>query len=118
MTEIIVAAIPVVGMLLALLLKQGHDRRATQGQLETIRRQVQNSHGTNLRDDIDRIRDAINEVRGDVRGIRIELRDVRREVGDIRDADDEAEREHRRIWDTLRRILPSGNPHHGKETDA
>ena len=90
--------------------------RAMRVEQERIREQVQNSHGTNLRDDMDGIRDALGDVRAGQRRHDSELarvhdtqRDIQRAMTEglerLADADAEdrrrADREHARIWHVL-----------------
>ena len=90
--------------------------RAMRVEQEQIREQVQNSHGTNLRDDMDGIRDALGDVQAGQRRHDSELarvhdtqRDIQRAMTEglerLADADAEdrrrADREHARIWHTL-----------------
>jgi hypothetical protein len=59
-TEVLVALIGTVGTIAAValpLMWKAHGRR-----LDAITHQVQNSHGTNLRDDMDFIRDVLLDV--------------------------------------------------------
>jgi len=67
-TEILVATIGTVGTLGAValpLMWKAHGRR-----LDLITDQVQNNHGTNLRDDLDFIRDLVLDVKTDVAWVR------------------------------------------------
>jgi len=60
MATVLAGVLGVIGTILALVLQRSG----------VIRHQVQNSHGTNLRDDLDRITRTIDVVASDVRGIR------------------------------------------------
>ena len=90
--------------------------RAMRVEQEQIREQVQNSHGTNLRDDMDKIRDALGDVRAGQRRHDSELarvhdtqRDIQRAMTEglerLADADAEDRRrddcEHARLWHAL-----------------
>ena len=90
--------------------------RAMRVEQEQIREQVQDSHGTNLRDDMDKIRDALGDVRAGQRRHDSELarvhdtqRDIQRAMTEglerLADADAEdrrrADHEHARIWHAL-----------------
>lgn len=90
--------------------------RAMRNEQEQIREQVQNSHGTNLRDDMDGIRDALGDVQAGQRRHDSELarvhdtqRDIQRAMTEglerLADADAEdrrrADHEHARIWHVL-----------------
>ena len=90
--------------------------RAMRVEQEQIREQVQNSHGTNLRDDMDKIRDALGDVRAGQRRHDSELarvhdtqRDIQRAMTEglerLADADAEdrrrADHEYARIWHVL-----------------
>ena len=90
--------------------------RAMRVEQEQIREQVQNSHGTNLRDDMDGIRDALGDVQAGQRRHDSELarvhdtqRDIQRAMTEglerLADADAEdrrrADHEHARIWHVL-----------------
>ena len=95
--------------------------RAMRGEQEKIREQVQNSHGTNLRDDLDHIGALVTDVQRGQRRHDVELgrvqdtqRDMQRALTDglerLADADAEdrrrADQEHDRLW---RALTPS--PH-------
>ena len=90
--------------------------RAMRGEQEKIREQVQNSHGTNLRDDLDRIGAQVTDVQVGQRRHDVELgrvqdtqRDMQRALTDglerLADADAEdrrrADQEHDRLWRAL-----------------
>ena len=90
--------------------------RAMRVEQEQIREQVQNSHGTNLRDDMDGIRDALGDVQAGQRRHDSELarvhdtqRDIQRAMTEglerLADADAEdrrrADHEYARIWHVL-----------------
>ena len=90
--------------------------RAMRDEQERIHEQVQNSHGTNLRDDMDGIRDALGDVQAGQRRHDSELarvhdtqRDIQRAMTEglerLADADAEdrrrADHEHARIWHVL-----------------
>lgn len=76
--------------------------------IKAVRHQVQNSHRTNLRDDIDgtteqvaqlgvavgRLADSVEGLREDVGGLHSETRDLRKDVTGVRD---DARRDRRRI---------------------
>lgn len=57
--------------------------------VSAIKEQVQNTHETNLRDDVDAlsklVRDGLQAVRDDVGGLHSETRDLRKDVTGIRD---------------------------------
>ena len=90
--EVLVAVVTTIGVVLSAVVTGGfailhktqknRDEKNQQVQ-ETIREQVQNSHGTNLRNDIDRVLAVVESVQGDVRGIRkdvgrLDQRDMQR----------------------------------------
>ncbi|ACE79958.1 hypothetical protein Pukovnik_32 [Mycobacterium phage Pukovnik] len=74
----ILAAFSFAGVIAPVLLSNHRKQSKTLG---TIREQVQNSHGTNLRDDIDEIhrmvREGLHDIRRDIGGLREELRTER-----------------------------------------
>lgn len=84
MTEIMVALIgtggSIVGIALPLMWK-AHGRR-----LDAITDQVRNSHGTNLRDDLDFIRDVVLDVRTDIGWVRRDHIDLVKRVDALEDA--------------------------------
>lgn len=116
-------ALLLAGLLLVSALPAWLSYRATRGRQDEIQRavgvvreQVQNCHGTNLRDDLDKIRDALGDVQAGQRRHDSELarvhdtqRDIQRAMAEglerLADADAEdrrrADREHARIWHVL-----------------
>ena len=76
MTEVLVAAIGALGLVLVAVINTRTNRR-----VKAIQRQVQNDHTTNLREELDDRHDEIGEwlreVRRDIGGMREELRGVR-----------------------------------------
>ena len=90
--------------------------RAVRVEQEQIREQVQNSHGTNMRDDLDKIRDALGDVQAgqrrhdsDLARVHDTQRDIQRAMTEglerLADADAEdrrhADHEYARIWHAL-----------------
>lgn len=123
---IIVALIAGIASVLGISIKaavDGHVARrdqaaaqtAASAELAAIRHQVQNSHGTNLRNDLDVVIAGIQQIktmqaehgsqiadlRRDMGGVRVELRDVRRDMSSIHEADREADRIHRSLGDRI-----------------
>ncbi|UOQ58086.1 DUF2746 domain-containing protein [Leucobacter allii] len=107
-------AVAVVGGIFLLLQNRRQKRRDAHvsEKLEVVREQVQNSHGTNLRDDLDRIADGLMQLGKNVEGLASDLRGVRRDIGrldrrdiedgaDLRDLRQEFNRRVRTIEDTL-----------------
>jgi len=120
---IVVALIVNVLGLIGVFVKAAFDsktaRRAAdeqQSKLTAIKHQVQNSHKTNLRDDLDEhgekidtlvttvallaskvetLVDQASSTRRDIGGIREDIRDIRKR-------DDDAVIEHRSLWDAIR----------------
>jgi hypothetical protein len=83
-TEVLVALIGLVGTLLAValpLMWKAHGRR-----LDAITQQVENDHGSNLRDDLDFIRDVVLDVRTDLSWLRRDHIDLTRRVTRLEDA--------------------------------
>lgn len=84
MTEILVAIIGVTGTLASValpLMWKAHGRR-----LDAITLQVANSHGTNLRDDLDFIRDLVLDVRTDIAWVRRDHVDLTHRVSRLEGA--------------------------------
>jgi uncharacterized membrane protein len=83
-SSFIVAGFALVGVLAGLIVPRLHrntrELKAQAGTLESVREQVQNSHGTNLRDDLDFIREVLLETRTDVAWIRREQLDQARRL--------------------------------------
>lgn len=77
MTEVLVALIGAGATLggVFLPLWKAHGRR-----LDAIADQVQNSHGSNLRDDLDFIRDVVLDVKADTAWVRRDHLDLTRRV--------------------------------------
>jgi len=84
-----------------------HNRKAKKRDevTEVIRSQVQNSHGTNLRDDVDKIMALVARVEGAVTSVASDVRGIRKDIGrlDERDLDDVAEL--RSVRDALNRRI-------------
>jgi hypothetical protein len=83
-TEILVALIGFGGTVLAVVLPlmwKAHGRR-----LDAITEQVSNSHGSNLRDDLDFIRDLVLDVKADTAWNRRETQDLTIRVKRLEDA--------------------------------
>ena len=97
MTEgIWVALITAVAGIVGIAIQQARQHKRTKAQsetLEVVRSQVQNDHGTNLRDDVDRVTDAVNRIEQSVSYIASELQGIRKDVGrlDRRDIEDTAD---------------------------
>ena len=76
MTEVLVAIIGALGLVLVAVINTRTNRR-----VKAIQRQVQNDHTTNLREELDERHDEISEwfreFRRDIGGMREELRGVR-----------------------------------------
>ena len=84
MTEVLVAVIGLAGTLGAVglpLMWKAHGRR-----LDAITQQVENDHGSNLRDDLDFIRDVVLDVRTDLSWLRRDHIDLTRRVTRLEDA--------------------------------
>lgn len=79
MTEIIVASISAVALIVVAVINVGLRRR-----VKSIQGQVQNDHSTNLREELDdrhdETRDWFKDLRRDVGGIREDLRWMRGEL--------------------------------------
>lgn len=71
----LIGLIGTLGAVVLPLMWRAHGRR-----LDAITDQVQNSHGTNLRDDIDFIRDIILDVKADTAWVRRDHLDLTRRV--------------------------------------
>ena len=65
-----------VSVMVPKLHRQGRD-------MKTIREQVQNSHGTNLRDDLDFVRDLVLGVHEELKDMRTDIAWERRERADL-----------------------------------
>lgn len=78
---IIISLFSLIGTVAPILLARASKSHSTQ--LEDIKEQVKNSHGTNLRDDIDGLaklsREGFFSIHRDLHGIREELRTERNE---------------------------------------
>lgn len=96
--EVLVALITTVGLIIAAWIKGRYDARQTNRKLEDVLAQVQNSHGTNLRDDIDHLTSAVGLTRAEVRDVRTDLAGVHIDITDIRASDRAARTEHAQLW--------------------
>lgn len=75
--------------------------------LETIRHQVQNSHKTNLRDDLD---EKFDNVLGELRGVRKDVGRVDDRVGRIDDRQTRTERRLDQVFDKVEDLEDTFNP--------
>lgn len=80
---LIMAGLPLAGGAVGWLVKHLVGvRRDVRGQgtlLETVREQVQNSHGTNLRDDVDRVLGGIDRLAEQLGTVQLDVSWLRRE---------------------------------------
>lgn len=101
MTEVVVAAIVTFGTVITALLGYlGIVATSTRRHAKAARNEVQNSHDTNLRDDLDLkfagLADLVTGLVGDVGGIKEDIRIIHRDAGEDRRA---LESERKRIRD-------------------
>ena len=109
-------AVTIVGGIFGLLQLRKHRKQAKEqsATLEVVRDQVQNSHGTNLRHDLDRVIEAVTRTEAAVGYVADEIKGIRKDIGrlDSRDLEDAADLRHtrdrlnRRIDDLERTIDP------------
>lgn len=110
------ALVTALGGAIGAVIGSRHSKKA----IGDIKRQVQNDHGTNLRDDMDRIGDAVDKalnefdriakavdtVGADIGGLRSELRQARKDDAQLRESLEhvrsEAAREHEKIRAEIR----------------
>ena len=113
MTEgIWVAIIGVIGGIITVIVQQRRQRKHTTAQaktLEIVRDQVQNSHGTNLRNDIDVVLSELRGLRKDVG--RLDDRDLERgrDMRDLRQAVTEIDKKLDDHLDYSRTLVEQGD---------
>lgn len=110
-----VALIGFVGVVVAAVVNAAGQRRrqVEQGRkLDQIRGQVENSHGTNLRDDLDslagqlqRVASYVGDTRADLGLLRSELRTLRRDLAEVHASDVDATQEHARLWHAIKGLI-------------
>ncbi|MGH3503872.1 MAG: hypothetical protein ACRDQA_23700 [Nocardioidaceae bacterium] len=122
-TEVWVAIIGGAALILAGWIKGQVEEHKSRVQLDHIRtgvgaalHQVQNEHGTNLREDVDALTSTVDtlagtmdRLRADTLHMRYDVRDLHRDVTQIRETDSEAHAEHRSIWQAIKNIGGTGH---------
>lgn len=71
----------VSALLIAVVSKQRHETKKTNKTIERVRDQVENSHGTNMRDDLDVIRNEIRAMASVQRSTASDVRGIRSDFG-------------------------------------
>ena len=103
-----ITLITVIGTLIGGLIKGEYDRRKdrkdnrqTAREIREIKHQVQNSHPTNLRDDLDALAAAVASLRTEVAALRIDVQAQHRDTTGLHEVAADASKEHSRLWQAI-----------------